>query len=105
VQKAVKSVQNINEKWDWKAEPLRFDPRRNYLLCEHCWNGLHWSPGFIGANGAKHQKSKLCLGNGCGCGCNDKGPRKVKFTGEGQMKIDTGNDVIRIAMESSDLTD
>jgi hypothetical protein len=66
VQKAVKSVQNINEKWDWKAEPLRFDPRRNYLLCEHCWNGLHWSPGFIGANGAKHQKSKLCLGNGCG---------------------------------------
>jgi hypothetical protein len=78
----VKVVQNI-ENHDWKAEPLRYDPSRGYMLCRTCWNGRHWSPIYKDKRGVR---VNLCDKNGCGCGCGctDTGPRKIKFTGAGQ---------------------
>lgn len=70
---------NVKNIWNWKKEPLRYDPSRGYLLCEHCWNGAH----FLGS-----KKIKNCLELGCACGCaHDLPNRRPKFTGKGQTGI------------------
>lgn len=79
--------------WDWKENPVRYDPRRGYKICEDCWNGNHWSKPYRDKNGVHHPKHSNCLiskfkGMGeCGCGCLDPGPKKTKFIGEGQEKL------------------
>jgi hypothetical protein len=78
--------------WDWKAHPLRLDPRRGYHLCEPCWNLRHFDPAYE-VNGVKYPKVANCLiskwkgAGGCGCPCLEPIPKKVRFTGAGQEKL------------------
>lgn len=64
----------------------RYDPRTGLMLCEGCWNNQNWS----------HR----CTKGACACpksSCaGEPKIQKVKFTGEGQIKIDVGDDVIRV---------
>lgn len=74
--------------WNWKKNPLRFDPQRGYMLCESCWNGNHWQPSYKDLMGVNHPKVSNCMlsrfkGLGeCGCGCTDPGPKRVKFVSQ-----------------------
>ena len=80
--------------WNWSLNPVRYDPSRGYSLCEPCWNGRHIDPAWKDlATGVRHPKVYNCLinkheGKGeCGCGCKDPGPKKIKFTHEGQQEM------------------
>lgn len=64
----------------WDGTWPRYDPNRGYLLCEKCWNGQHTV-----------RDVRRCTGGGCGCGCTDPGPRKKRFTAEGQTAIPMDN--------------
>lgn len=74
----------------------RYDPHRGYFLCEPYWNQTHINPAFTDRDGVKHPKVFNCQENGCECGCRHGKARAVRFTGEGQTVIDTGDDVIQI---------
>ena len=91
-----KSVRN-EEKWDGRWP--RFDPSRGYVLCSKCWNQQHFNPPFVDKDGIRRKSLPLCQGDGCGCGCLDKGPKRIKFTGEGQTKIPM-DDALKIGPRS-----
>ena len=96
-----KTVQDSENSWDGKWP--RYDPRRGYLLCEPCWNQLHFSPAYFDSKtGIHYPRTANCDKGLCHCGCRPEFRAKTpKFTGEGQTKIDTGSDVLVIEKESS----
>lgn len=88
----MKTMKLENSEWNWVESPVRFDPSREYLLCEQCWNGWHHSN---------------CLLGRCGCGCTHgllpRKPRtrKAKPTGEGlQRYVKVVPDQLQICMDN-----
>lgn len=61
----------------------KYDPHRGFWLCESCWNR--------GPQGLEHH----CEYGMCDCPCtNMQPPPRVKFSREGQLKIDMSNPLI-----------
>lgn len=69
----------------------KYDPCTGFWLCENCWNRGNWSHSC---------QFGICECPKPTCGGREGRVEKVRFTGEGQLKIDTGNDVIRITPKS-----
>jgi hypothetical protein len=85
-------VNNVKKSWDWVKKPVRHDPSRGYLLCENCWNGVHFDAAYRDKFGVRHAKTSACNEGGCQCGCiHNVAPRKPRLTGEGQTAISMEN--------------